>query len=238
MKKFLLLLNLVFLAYPINRLLSTEETATVQQEIDNCTTEIEILKNQIGEILGLTPNQLVELYENSKVLLEININQIGEDIKIATNAQSYKINTPILKNFGNIEFYVCNNLESLGIVGAAACGSIIFIDKNYINNMGVILHELGHTVYCDSSTKFFMHKLIDSNTSIEEDKKNKALELANQIQILKEKRADFFAKMHGYKYSHQISSFLKATENKCCGSFDHPETKERLEYLSNNQKKN
>ena len=235
MKKLLLLLNLIFLAYPINRPLSTKEVAAIQQDIDECTKEIEAIKYQIAKILGFSSEQLTELYKNSKESLELEINQGSEYIKSLTNAKPYKINDSILENFPNVEFYICSNLRKTGFIGAVASSSKIFIDKEYINNMGIILHELGHIVNCDGINGHFITTLIEKNECIDENQEEKVLKLAHKRILLMEKRADLFVKIHGHKYSDQMSSFLKSMAHISSGR--HPDIKERLKYLSYNKTK-
>ena len=234
--KFLLLISLFVAVLPQN---SSKKADSIEQIIqNNClvqvTTQVEKIKAQILEKVGLNPKSFSEhknkVWSNFKKEHQKKI----DFYKKKFQAKKWKHNNVLLKEiqkqYPQIKFYIGKKIFEKIKTPAITVDYAIFIDEKYIDNLGSILHEIGHVIYEDCMITSIL-KCLTVEHKLNKELYGQIRELMRNFSREFEKRADFFAASFGQLYAQNLIDMFKKMPN--ADSKNHPPIASRIKYLEN-----
>jgi hypothetical protein len=130
-----------------------------------------------------------------------------------------------------IEIFTIDNLFGKYGSPGITIGQTIFIDSKFVDNVGIIMHEICHAINGDQITICVLDSFIEQhNKNTKNSKFNRLANLRSKFYQRVEKRADLWSAAHGKDCAQQLADFFKSlgcASNKC-----HPDLAERIGYLS------
>jgi hypothetical protein len=138
-----------------------------------------------------------------------------------------------LKKHKNIKILVTNNLFIKYGSPGLTYDKTIFLDSHYVNNQGIIMHEICHAINDDCILCYAIENLKSYYLKKASPGFKKISELYRKFSQKLEKRADLWSASHGKNFAKNLivffeeckkSHFIECTEN-------HPPAKERISYL-------
>ncbi len=130
-----------------------------------------------------------------------------------------------------IEILAIDNLFGKCGSPGITIGQTIFVDSKFVDNPGIIMHEICHAINDDQITICALDALIDQhNKNTKKSKFSKLANLRSKFYQRLEKRADLWSAAHGKDCAKQLADFFKSLG--CASTECHPDLAERIAYLS------
>lgn len=130
-----------------------------------------------------------------------------------------------------IEILAIDNLFGKCGSPGITIGQTIFVDSKFVDNPGIIMHEICHAINDDQITICALDALIDQyNKNTKNSKSNRLANLRSKLYQRLEKRADLWSAAHGKDCGQQLADFFKSLG--CASTECHPDLEERIAYLS------
>ncbi len=130
-----------------------------------------------------------------------------------------------------IEILAIDNLFGKCSSPGITIGQTIFVDSKFVDNPGIIMHEICHAINDDQITICALDALIDQhNKNTKNSKFNRLANLRSKFYQRLEKKADLWSAAHGKDCAKQLADFFKSLG--CASTECHPDLAERIAYLS------
>ncbi len=130
-----------------------------------------------------------------------------------------------------IEILAIDNLFGKCGSPGITIGQTIFVDSKFVDNPGIIMHEICHAINDDQITICVLDAFIDKhNKNTKKSKFSKLANLRSKFYQRLEKRADLWSAAHGKDCAKQLADFFKSLG--CASTECHPDLAERIAYLS------
>ena len=136
-----------------------------------------------------------------------------------------------LKKFKNIKILVANNLFSNYGSPGLTLDKTIILDRGYVTNTGLIMHEICHAINNDCRMCFAFGDLLNQQKA--ESRSKKITELYRNFLHKVEKRADLWSASQGKNFAKTLLRFFQYLKksNTPYSTEAHPSLKERISYL-------
>ncbi len=143
---------------------------------------------------------------------------------------SKEISAELQKN-PEIEIFVVDNLESKYGSHGISMGQAIFVDSKFVDNQGIIMHEICHSINHDLITLNAINTFIKMHNKITYNFKSERFEdLKKEFKHNTEKKADLWSAAHCKDCAKQLVDLFKSPG--CRSTECHPDDAARIAYLS------